>query len=108
MPAALTRAAEGRAESALDVEITAFLARYADACNRQDYAALLNFWDRDDPNAIYMAEEIDPPMQGWNLIHAYFARPGALEGVRNEYSNVRAHYLAPDGVRPRRRGVPQE
>ena len=96
MPAALTKTADGRAETALDAEITAFLARYADAYNRQDYAALLDFWDRQDPNAFYMAEEIDPPMQGWKLIQAYFARPGALQGIRNEYSNVRAHYLAPD------------
>ena len=84
------------AGSALDVEITAFLARYADTYNRQDYAAMLDLWDREDPDAFYMAEEIDPPLQGWKLIEAYFARPGALEGIRNEYSNVRAHYLAPD------------
>lgn len=85
-----------RAESTLDQEITAFLARYAEAYNRQDYAALLAMWDQDDPSAIYMAEEIDPPMHGWGTIRAYFSRPGVLDGIRNEYSNVRAHYVAPD------------
>ncbi|MEO8444988.1 MAG: nuclear transport factor 2 family protein [Gammaproteobacteria bacterium] len=96
MPAALNKAAAARPETVLDGELTALLARYADAYNQQDYAGLLNFWDRQDPNVFYMAEEIDPPMQGWKLIDAYFARPGVLDGIRNEYSNVRAHYLAPD------------
>ncbi|MCK6370955.1 MAG: nuclear transport factor 2 family protein [Gammaproteobacteria bacterium] len=96
MPTALVKAAEGRPQSALDAEITAFLARYADAYNRQDYKALLELWDREDPDVFYIAEEIDPPMQGWKLIDAYFARPGVLDGIRNEYSRVRAHYLAPD------------
>lgn len=83
-------------QSTLDQEITDFLARYADAYNREDYAALLAMWDQDDPYAFYMAEEIDPPMHGWKTIRAYFSRPGVLDGIRNEYSNVRAHYVAPD------------
>jgi ketosteroid isomerase-like protein len=84
------------AATVLDAEITAFLGRYADAYNRQDYTALLGLWDQDDPDAFYMAEEIDPPMQGWKTIRAYFSRSGVLDGIRNEYSNVRAHYVAPD------------
>jgi ketosteroid isomerase-like protein len=84
------------AATALDDEITAFLARYAAAYNREDYAALLGMWDTDDANVFYMAEEIDPPLQGWKTLRAYFARPGVLDGIRNEYSRVRAHYLAPD------------
>lgn len=80
----------------LDQELTAFLARYAEAYNRQDYAALLALWDTEDPSAFYMAEEIDPPLHGWQRINAYFARPGVLDGIRNEYSQVQAHYLAPD------------
>ena len=83
-------------QSTLDNEIAAFLARYADAYNREDYAALLGMWDQDDPYAFYMAEEIDPPLHGWKTIRAYFSRSGVLDGIRNEYSNVRAHYVAPD------------
>jgi len=83
-------------QSTLDQEITAFLARYADAYNREDYKTLLGMWDQDDPYAFYMAEEIDPPMHGWKTIRAYFSRPGVLDGIRNEYSKVRAHYVAPD------------
>jgi ketosteroid isomerase-like protein len=82
--------------SPLDGEITAFLARYAYAYNRQDYDALLALWDTDDADAFYLAEEVDPPLQGWQSIREYFARPGVLDGIRNEYSQVRAHYLAPD------------
>jgi len=83
-------------QSTLDQELTAFLVRYADAYNREDYTALLGMWDQDDPYAFYMAEEIDPPMHGWKTIRAYFSRSGVLDGIRNEYSNVRAHYVAPD------------
>ena len=84
------------AQSTLDQELTAFLARYAEAYNREDYAALLGMWDADDPNVFYMAEEIDPPMHGWKTIRAYFSRSGVIDGIRNEYSNVRAHYVATD------------
>lgn len=96
MPAALNAAAAAAPRSALEQEIAAFLATYAETYNREDYAALLDLWDRDDPDAFYMAEEVDPPMRGWKLIEAYFARPGVIDGIRNEYSDVRAHYLAPD------------
>ena len=80
----------------LDQEITTFLVRYAEAYNREDYVTLLEMWDQDDPNAFYMAEELDPPMHGWKTIRAYFARTGVLDGIRNEYSSVRAHLVAPD------------
>lgn len=84
------------AATMLDAEITTFLARYAAAYNREDYDTLLGMWDTDDPNVFYMAEEIDPPMHGWKTIRAYFGRTGVLDGIRNEYSKVRAHYVAPD------------
>lgn len=96
MPEALNRDAAAQPATSLDAEISALLTRYAEAYSRQDYAAVLGFWDRDDPNAFYIAEEIDPPMHGWKLIEAYFARPGVLDGVRYQYSNVRAQSLAPD------------
>jgi ketosteroid isomerase-like protein len=84
---------------ALSAELQTWLDRYAVLYNRQDYQALLDMWDKDDPNVLYMAEEIDPPMRGWGLIRAYFnPRPGVqmLDGIRNRYTNVRAHLLAPD------------
>lgn len=86
-------------DSGLNGEIQAFLVRYAELYNRQDYPALLAMWDKDSPNPIYMAEEIDPPMHGWNVINAYFKPPPqfpVLESIRNEYTNVKAHAVAPD------------
>lgn len=96
MPASLNRTMTERAVSVLDAEIGELLARYAAAYNRQDYAALLDLWDRDDPDVFYIAEEIDPPMHGWKLIEAYFNRPGVLDGIRCRYSEVVASRLAAD------------
>jgi ketosteroid isomerase-like protein len=86
-------------DTGLNGEIEAFLARYAELYNRQDYPALLGMWDQESPNPIYMAEEIDPPMHGWNVVRAYFSPPPqfpVLEYIRNEYTNVKAHAVAPD------------
>lgn len=83
----------------LSAEIQLFLDTYADAYNRQDYDTLLDMWDRDYPHPIYMAEEVNPPMHGWQRIRAYFnPKPGftVLDGIRNEYSDVRANYLGDD------------
>ncbi|TDJ44672.1 MAG: nuclear transport factor 2 family protein [Gammaproteobacteria bacterium] len=86
-------------DTELSAELQAFLDTYAEAYNRQDYAALLRMWDQDYPHPIYMAEEIDPPMHGWSLLNAYFnPKPGVqvLDGIWNGYTDVRAHYLADD------------
>ena len=86
-------------DAALSAEIEAFLDEYAEIYNRMDYDALLGMWDGDFAGAIYMAEEVDPPMHGWDRINKYFNPiPGVeiLDGIRNEYSDVRASYLAPD------------
>ena len=56
-------------------------------------------WDRNFSSPVYMAEEVDPPMHGWQRIQAYFnPKPGftVLDGIRNEYSDVRASYLSDD------------
>lgn len=83
-------------QTALEQELSAFLERYAAIYNRQAYVDLLEMWDTRDPDVFYMAEEVDPPMYGWPAIRAYFDRPGSLDGIRNEYSEVRARHLAPD------------
>lgn len=83
----------------LSKELQAWLDAYGEIYNRQDYAALLKLWDQEDPDVIYMAEEIDPPMHGWPRLNAYFnPKPGVqvLDGIHNRYSDVRARYLAPD------------
>jgi len=88
-----------RFDAELSAEIEAFLDEYAEVYNRMDYDTLLDMWDGDFAGAIYMAEEVDPPMHGWERINKYFNPiPGVeiLDGIRNEYSDVRASYLAPD------------
>lgn len=83
-------------DQALSAEIQAFLDDYAKVYNRQDYDTLLSMWDRDFAGAIYMAEEVDPPMHGWERIEKYFNPiPGVeiLDGIYNEYSDVRASHL---------------
>lgn len=97
--AAAFAAAASPEQRQLIADIEAFLATYAEHYNRQDYEALLAMWDRDDAYPMYMAEEIDPPMYGWATINKYFNPiPGqqVLDGIRNSYSDVRAHYLADD------------
>ena len=83
-------------QTELERELTGILARYAAAYNRQAYGELLEMWDTSEPDVFYMAEELDPPMYGWAAIRAYFDRPGSLDGIRNQYSEVRARHLTPD------------
>ena len=86
-------------EKQLSAEIQAFLNTYAALYNRQDYETLLTMWDQANPDPIYMAEEINPPMHGWSVLKAYFnPKPGVqvLDGIWNEYTDVRAHYLSDD------------
>lgn len=86
-------------DAGLSAEIQAFLDTYAEAYNQQDYERLLSMWDGDYPYPVYMAEEVDPPMHGWSRIRGYFnPKPGftVLDGIRNEYTDVRANYLTPE------------
>ena len=86
-------------DETLSAELQEWLNAYAEVYNRQDYDALLRMWDQDFSGVIYTAEEVDPPLHGWDRINRYFNPiPGflVLDGIRNEYSDVRASYLAPD------------
>jgi ketosteroid isomerase-like protein len=86
-------------DAVLSAEIQTYLNAYAAAYNRQDYESLLGMWDQGFATPIYMAEEVDPPMHGWQRIKGYFnPKPGStvLDGIRNEYSDVRANYLSDD------------
>ncbi len=86
-------------DESLSAEIQEFLDIYAKVYNEQDYDTLLGMWDQDYPHPIYMAEEVNPPMHGWQRLRAYFnPKPGftVLDGIRNTYTDVRANYLTPD------------
>lgn len=86
------------ADQQLATEITAFLADYAVAYNNQDYRTVKSMWSGDG-NPIYMAEEVPFPLYGQERLNNYFDPiPGRriLDGIYNEYSEVRAKYLTPD------------
>lgn len=86
------------ADRELAAEITAFLGDYAVAYNNQDYRTVKSMW-ADDGNPIYMAEEVPFPLYGKQRMDNYFNPvPGRriLDGIYNEYSEVRAKYVAPD------------
>ncbi|NND54559.1 MAG: SnoaL-like domain-containing protein [Gammaproteobacteria bacterium] len=85
-------------EQQLAAEINAFLADYAVAYNNQDYRTVKNMWSGDG-NPIYMAEEVPFPLYGKKRLDNYFNPiPGRriLDGIYNEYSEVRAKYLTPE------------
>lgn len=81
----------------LVAELTAFLAEYQKAYNNQDYRTVKGMW-LDDGNPIYMAEEVPFPLYGKARLDNYFNPvPGKriLDGIDNQYSEVRAKYLTP-------------
>ncbi len=83
----------------LTAEINTFLQDYAKVYERKDFEKRLTMWDRDFEHPIYIAEQIDPPIYGWEGIRAYFnPRPGVdmLDGLRVRYTDVRANYLTHD------------
>lgn len=86
------------ADQQLASEIEAFLAVYAEAYNNQDYRTVKSMW-ADDGNPIYMAEEVPFPLYGKDRMDNYFNPvPGRriLDGIFNEYTEVRAKLVAPD------------
>lgn len=85
-------------DTQLAAEITAFLDKYAEVYNNQDYRAVKAMWV-DDGNPIYMAEEVPFPLYGKKRMASYFNPvPGRriLDGIDNRYSQVRAKFVAPD------------
>lgn len=85
-------------DKALAAEIQAFLDEYEEAYDNQNYRKVKSMW-YDDGNPIYMAEEVPFPLYGEDRMANYFnPAPGKriLDGIDNEYSEVRAKYLTPD------------
>jgi len=83
------------ADQQLSKEIERFLADYAQAYNQQNYKAVKSMWMEDDL-PIYLAEEVPMPLYGWKKLEKYFNPvPGKkiLDGIYNEYSQVRAKRL---------------
>lgn len=87
-------------EASLVKEIESFLAIYAQAYNQQNYKAVKSMWKKADL-PIYLAEEVPMPLYGWKRIDKYFDPiPGKkiLDGIFNEYTEVRAKKVSDDVV----------
>jgi hypothetical protein len=60
--------------STLQEEIQSVLDTYVAHWNDYDADAMIAMWDRDEPEPIYVAEEIDP-LRGWDTLEAYWRAP---------------------------------
>ena len=66
--------------STLTEEIQEVLDTYVAHWNAYETDAMVNLWDRDEPDPIYVAEELDP-LRGWDALEAYWrgANPNTTE-----------------------------
>lgn len=79
-----------------DAAIRARLDAYAAAWSVMTAAALEPHWDT-TTEPLYIAEEIDLPMQGWPAVRAYWAHnEGVHDRVSLRFSDIRTHPLTDD------------
>lgn len=57
--------------ASLQEDIQTVLDRYVAHWNAYEIDAMMALWDRDEPDPIYVAEELDP-LRGWDAIEAYW------------------------------------
>lgn len=82
---------------ALQAEIEAVVHDTAARWNSQDYASVLDLWDRDEPNVMYLAEEQPGWFVGWGQLKAYLgAGTPFIEAIREEMANIRVQPIAAD------------
>jgi len=81
----------------LYAEIDAVLKRTEAIWNSQEWWRLPEeIWDRDDPNPIYVAEELYDVMIGWDVLDKYIFPPKkGLDAFRWGYSKLFVKELAP-------------
>ncbi len=90
-------AQETNEDSDLVAEIEAELKKQEEIWNSQDFPAIRDLWDRDDPEPYYIAAELYEPIIGWPALDNYLAPPrSGLKAFRWGFSNVKAKLLAPD------------
>jgi hypothetical protein len=80
-------------------EIEDLFRHYEDAWNSQDYARLKEYWDEDDAEPFYLAEEQDDWKFGWPALEKYWVPvPGksALESILMKYRDFNVKQIAPD------------
>jgi ketosteroid isomerase-like protein len=82
---------------ALQAEIEAVVHDTAARWNSQDYASVMDLWDRDEPNVMYLAEEQPGWFVGWGQLKAYLGSSTPfIEAIREEMSNIRVQPIAAD------------
>ena len=85
--------------SDIQQEIEQLFRNYEETWNSQEYARLKEYWDEDDPDPFYLAEEQDNWKFGWQEVERYWEpTPGksALESIWMRYRDIRAKQIAPD------------
>jgi hypothetical protein len=85
--------------SDIQQEFEQLFRNYENIWNSQDYARLKEYWDEDDPDPFYLAEEQDDWRFGWPAVERYWEpTPGksALESIWMRYRDIRAKQIAPD------------
>ena len=85
--------------SDLQQEFEQLFRDYEEIWNSQDYARLKEYWDEDDSDPFYLAEEQDDWKFGWPAVERYWEpTPGksALESIWMRYRDIRAKQIAPD------------
>lgn len=84
----------------LTAEMEQFFEEYQAVWNAIDFHLLKPFWDTDDEVPVYLAEERDDFVIGWDALDKYFVndptKPSPIEAVWMRYSITDAKYLAPD------------
>ena len=88
-----------RRTNTMHAEIAAVIHDTAERWNSQDFASVLELWDRDDPEPFYLAEERDDWLIGWAELEAYLDPPvpsPVVEAIREKMSNIRVKPLTED------------
>ena len=90
---------EAESNNQLKTEIEQVLKQLQANWNSQNFATVLDLWDRDEPEPYYLAEERDEWLIGWDELNGYLnpeIPSPAVEALRLDITNVRVKQIAPD------------
>lgn len=78
--------------------VTGILTEYVERWNAYDADAMVTFWDQEDENLIYVAEELDA-LRGWSALEGYFrgSNPDTTAHLIT-FRDVTARLIAPDVI----------
>lgn len=96
---ALAQDAETDGSANIAAEVSAVIEGAAARWTAQESESVLELWDQDDSQLMYLAAERDDWLIGWNEVSGYITPSGpnsALEAMRKRVSNIRVKQIAPD------------